>query len=105
MNSMPCVREHVHQRRPEPLGVSHNVRRTRIKIQGDVIGWGTRPRGRCRCAADLVQVGLCKLEADRAREVEDVGHDAIQALRFLVDVGHGVPKLCGRDAASPQRRE
>ena len=58
----------------------------RIEIQGQVPRHFSGPRRRRRIVAHLVQVRLGEVEAHRLGEVQHLGHQAVQAVRFLVDV-------------------
>ena len=59
------------------------------------------PGGGHRGAADVVEVGRCQIEADRLGEVEHVGDQVVQPLRFIVDVRHG---FAARSAAQTWSR-
>ena len=82
------VCQDVDERQPEPLGVGHKRGERRVELQADDGGSGVGPGRRLgRILAERVEIGWCQVEFDWLGKVQDLGHQAVEARGFFIDVG------------------
>ena len=64
-----------------------------------------QPAARAASRQSAFRSRLRQLELDRLREIEDVGHDAVEARNLFVDVAHGLFHVVGPQVVAPQASE
>jgi hypothetical protein len=87
------------------FGVGHDGRNVRVQIELHRRRAAPGPRRRRGGATDVVDLRFPELEADRLREVEDLGHDPVQAPGLFIDVGKRFTPFGRRDLIAPQRAQ